>query len=229
MRFARCLLLPVLLLLSGVTLHAGEDQRPRVLVIGDSVYQQPTAELAKTRREQLEIVFLSLEPGEICDTSTALESLDRWLGDGRWDLIHFNFGLGDLIYRAPGMSAFRALPIPAGGVRNTSPALYEANLRKLVDRLKATGARLVWASTTPIRHSSTEVFEKGSEIEYNAIAARVMNANGVPINDMYAYVLGLIDMDKPAGHGADPFFFDRKPLHPPVLDMILENLPRQAN
>ena len=227
MRPSRRLLLLGLLLLSGVGLNAGETkaERPRVLVIGDSIYRQPVAELTKAQKEALEIVYVSLEPGEICNTTTALESLDRWLGDGSWDLIHFNFGLGDLVHRAPGMKAFRVLPIPAGGVRSTSPAQYEANLRKLVDRLKATDARLVWASTTPIRHSATRVFEKGSEIEYNTIAARVMKEKGVPINDMYTYVFELIDMDKPAGHNADPFSFDKKPIHPPILESIQAHLP----
>ena len=89
-----------------------------------------------------------------------------------------------------------------------------------VARLKAAGAKLVWGSTTPIRHSSTNVFEKGTEIEYNALAAKVMAKHGIPTNDMYTFVKGLIDMNKPAGHGADPFFFDRKPIHPPLSEIL---------
>ena len=42
-----------------------------------------------------------------------------------------------------------------------APEQYEKNLRELVKRLKATGAKLVWASTTPIRHSSTQRFRDG--------------------------------------------------------------------
>ena len=227
MRPSRRLLLLGLLFLTAAGLRAGETktERPRVLVIGDSVYRQPVAELTKSEKEQREIVYVSLQPGEVCNTTTALESLDRWLGDVPWDLIHFNFGLGDLVHRAPGMKAFRVLPIPAGGVRSTSPEQYEANLRELVDRLKATEAHLVWASTTPIRHSATRVFEKGSEIEYNNIAARVMKEQGVPINDMYSYVFELIDMSKPASHNADPFSFDKKPIHPPILEAIQAHLP----
>ena len=188
------------------------DERPRVLILGDSIYQQPAAEMRKLLQDQVQVVYPPMPPGEIRNTSTALELLDSWLGEEPWDLIQFNFGLGDLVYRAPGMQAFRVLPRYAGGVRATEPLTYEQNLREVVRRLKATGARVIWASTTPIRHSATDLFELGSEIEYNAIAARVMAQEQIPINDMYHHVRSVIDMDKPAAHGADPFFFDRHPL-----------------
>ena len=126
------------------------------------------------------------------------------------------------------------MPRHAGGIRTTDPRQYEKNLHALVTRLKTTGAKLVWASTTPIRHSSTNVFAKGTEIEYNAIAAKVMAGHGIPANDMYAFVRSLIDMNKPAGHGADPFFFDRKAIHPPLRKILYKylgvspaNLPKQ--
>ncbi|MFT5468260.1 MAG: hypothetical protein ACI8UO_003369 [Verrucomicrobiales bacterium] len=220
LRFSSLLLtLPLLL-----TPVFGEEALPRVLIIGDSVYQQPAAEMAKALKGRVEVVYAAREPGEICNTETALERLDDWLGEGDWDLIHFNFGLGDLVYRAPGMKAFRVFPQHVGGVRATSPSQYEKNLRELAGRLKATGSKLVWASTTPIRHSSTNVFEMGSEVEYNAIAAKVMAYHDVPINDMYAFVFELIDMTTPAGHGADPFSFDKKPIHPPIVERILREL-----
>ena len=204
---------------------ATDEALPRVLILGDSIYAQPAGEVSKALAGRVEVVCPRVQPGEVRTTTAVLENLEDLLGEVQWDLIHFNLGLGDLIYRAPGMESFRVFPKGAGGVRATGPERYEANLRKLVKRLQATGARLVWASTTPIRHSASDVFEKGSEIEYNAIAARVMKEHGVPTNDMYHYVLELIDMDKPASHGADPFFFDRKPLHPPVEEAILKHLP----
>jgi hypothetical protein len=34
----------------------------------------------------------------------------------------------------------------------------------------------------------------------------------------------LIDMNKPADHGAAPFFFDRKPIHPPLRDILRKYL-----
>jgi acyl-CoA thioesterase-1 len=38
-------------------------------------------------------------PAAICgETARGLKSLDSWLSDGRWDVIHFTFGLHDLKY-----------------------------------------------------------------------------------------------------------------------------------
>jgi len=205
-------------------LAASEKSLPRVLILGDQIYQQPATELKKELKGKVEVHYPRLEPGEIWNSTTALELMDRQLGDGQWDIIHFNCGLGDLIHRVPGVKAFRVMPRHAGGIRTTSPRQYEKNLSALVTRLKATKAKLVWASTTPIRHSTTNIFEKGTEIEYNAIARKVMGKHAIPTNDMYTFVKGLIDMNKPAGHGADPFFFDRKPIHPPLLRIIANHL-----
>lgn len=210
--------------LTLATAVSADDEVPRVLILGDSIYQQPVAEAAKELKDRVDVVFAALQPGEVRNTQNSIDNLDRLLGDGRWDVIYFNFGLGDLIHRAPNMKSFRVMAREAGGVRATGPGQYERNLHELVDRLQSTDAKLIWASTTPIRHSTSNVFELGSEIEYNAIAARVMLKHKVPVHDMYSHVRNLIDMDRPASHGADPFFFDRKPLHPPVVQAILSQL-----
>ena len=214
----------VIAIFSAFVLNGGimaeESALPSVLILGDQIYQQPATELRKELKGKAEVNFPGMKPGEVWNSTTALELLDRQLGDGRWDLIHFNCGLGDLIHRVPGVRAFRVMPRHAGGIRTTNPRQYEKNLHALVTRLKTTGAKLVWATTTPIRHSSTNVFAKGTEIEYNAIAAKVMAGHGIPTNDMYVFVKSLIDMNKPAGHGADPFFFDRKAIHPPLREIL---------
>lgn len=216
---------------------AEEETLPRVLIFGDSVYNEPSRAANTELKGKVQVVHVRWDPGEIPSTAAALEHLDRLLGHldkngnmaapenrKKWDVIHVNLGLGDLIHRAPNMKSFRVMPIHVGGVRNTAPKRYEENLHELIKRLKATGAKLIWASTTPIRHSSTNVFEMESEIEYNKIAAKVMAEHGVPINDMYSHVKKIIDMDKPAGHGADPFFFDRKPIHPVMVQIIVDEL-----
>jgi hypothetical protein len=51
------------------------------------------------------------------------------------------------------------------------PADYEANLRSLVATLKATGAKLIWASTTPIPEGELNPPRKFGQVkEYNEIA-----------------------------------------------------------
>jgi len=55
----------------------------------------------------------------------------------------------------------------------------------LVGRLKATGATLIWASTTPVPTDEPGRFE-GDAKKYNAIAKKIMDASGIAIDDLHA-------------------------------------------
>lgn len=147
---------------------------PRVLLIGDSIsmgYTLPVRALLKDRANVHRI------PQNGGPTKTGLARLDAWLGSGPWQVIHFNHGIHDV-------------KIMPDGRPQVSPADYEANLRAIVARLKTTGARLIFALSTPIPDNLRSGSRRfASEIEYNAIASRVMRENGVAINDLHALVL----------------------------------------
>ena len=149
-------------LIVGAADGVAEERLPRVLILGDSVYQQPAGDAAKELKGRVEVVYVALQPGEVRNVQTVLKNFESLVGEGPWDLIHFNVGLGDLVHRAPGMKSFRVMPIEAGGVRAASPKVYEEKLRELVARLRATNAKLVWASTTPIRHSTSPMSSTGT-------------------------------------------------------------------
>ena len=105
--------------------------------------------------------------------------------DGGWDVIHFNHGVWDQAALAP-KNGERATP-EKGGVIRTSIEDYEKNLRAIVARLKQTKATLIWAHTTPILVGSEPGYVGGEMVDrYNAIAAKVMEENGVIINDLNA-------------------------------------------
>ncbi len=152
-----------------------EDQAglPRVLLIGDSIsigYSLPVRELLKGKANVHRI------PANGGPTSRTLTSIDKWLGDKKWDVIHFNWGIHDL-------------KIMESGKRQVEPADYEKNLRTLVAKFKATGAKLIWATTTPIPDGELSPQRKFGQVsEYNAIAKKVMSENGVAIDDLNAAV-----------------------------------------
>ena len=104
--------------------------------------------------------------------------------DGNWDVIHFNHGVWDL-------AAFDAETNERGVEGNLRPRTaiedYEKNLRSIVARLKQTGASLIWAHTTPILEDTPPGYLGGEMVDqYNAVAARIMEENGVIINDLNA-------------------------------------------
>jgi uncharacterized sulfatase len=157
---------------------------PRVLLIGDSIrggYGKGVAKLLAGK------AVVTVNEGNAQDTWNGLKKLDAWLGDGQWDLIHFNWGLWDVAYRNPESKNFGHLDKVSGKLTTPLPD-YEKNLRTLVARLKQTGATLVWASTTPVPDGEPGRI-KGDEIRYNAAAAKIMADNGIAIDDLHAEVL----------------------------------------
>lgn len=146
---------------------------PRVLLIGDSISIGYTAPVRKRLAGKANVHRIPANGGP---TSRGIANIDKWLGDGNWDVIHFNWGIHDL----------KHMP---GGMRQVEPEDYEKNLRALVGKLEATGARLIWASTTPIPDPPLKPARTfGDETEYNAIAAKVMEDNNIPINDLHGYI-----------------------------------------
>jgi hypothetical protein len=233
------LMVQLVLVCGPVVAQEGKAALPKVLIIGDSVYQQHARGVTDDLKGLADVQFAAWPKGVLPNSTSAVKHLDRLLGfkdaagtdvpvgkRPTWDLIHFNVGLGDLIYCVPNIKSHRVLPHYAGGVIRTDAMQYEKNLDSLVRLLKekTPSAKIAWASTTPIRHSRENVFKPGTEIEYNQIAERVMKKHDVSINDMHAYAVSIMDMDKPGPHGFDPFFFDNKPLHPPVVDAIVREL-----
>lgn len=152
---------------------------PRVLLIGDSIsmgYTVATRELLKG------IANVHRIPANGGPTTNGLKSIDSWLGDQKWDVIHFNWGLHDLKYIDD--QANRVDP----KVGKVQVALddYEKNLRTLTQRLKKTGAKLIWCSTTPVPEGA-EARIANDELKYNAIAAKIMEEEGVAIDDLYSF------------------------------------------
>ena len=68
------------------------------------------------------------------------------------------------------------------------PAQYEERLEKIVARLQKTGAKLVWASTTPIPKDEAKKQTPESVVERNAVAARVMQRHGIAVDDLFALI-----------------------------------------
>src|SRR5712671_3671107 len=68
---------------------------PRVLLIGDSIsigYTPGVRELLKGRANVHRI------PANGGPTKNGIANIEKWLGTGKWDVIHYNWGIHDLKY-----------------------------------------------------------------------------------------------------------------------------------
>jgi acyl-CoA thioesterase-1 len=151
---------------------------PRVLLIGDSISLGYTLHVRELLKGKANVHRVLTNCG---DTSRGLQQLDSWLGTGKWDVVHFNFGLHDLKW----LDAKGKYVTPDKGKQVHPVPAYEENLKKIVARLKATGAKLIWCSTTPVPEGSAGRV-KDAELDYNRAAEKVMKENSVAIDDLHA-------------------------------------------
>jgi len=154
---------------------------PQVLIIGDSIsigYFKPLQERLKG------VAVVSHNQGNAQHTANGLKRLNEWLGETRWDVIHFNHGLHDLKY----VDARGKNTSVETGKQQIPIDQYERNLDEIVKRLKKSGAKLIFATTTPVP-DGTIIRAKGDAVIYNRAAEKVMKQHGVPINDLYSFAL----------------------------------------
>jgi acyl-CoA thioesterase-1 len=147
-----------------------DPKLPRVLLIGDSISIGYTVATRSALAGKVNVHRIPTNGGP---TTKGLQSIDAWLGDSKWDVIHFNWGLHDLKYM--------------GDKKQVSLADYDKNIRKLVARLKKTGATLVWCNTTPVPEGVSPSRKNSEVLEYNAVAAKIMTENKIATDDLYTF------------------------------------------
>jgi len=185
-----CRLLPCLFLLAITTTVAVAGDKKRVLLLGDSISIGYTPFVQSQLAEEALVLRPTNKAGkaENCGGTTAgVQHLDRWLGieGGKWDIIHFNWGLHDLKHVKPGQ------PNLASDLATDPPQasleVYEKQLREIVGKLKATGAKLIFATTTYVPEGPHKIYRTDADVVlYNTAALKVMQESGITVNDLYA-------------------------------------------
>ena len=146
---------------------------PRVLIIGDSISIGYTPRV----RRHLDGIANVHRPTTNCRWSAfGDEHIDEWLGDSKWDVIHFNFGLWDWY----GWSQ----------EEKATPESYAKSLESIVQKMKAkTDATLIFAITTPPCVGPEKkvkfVISEQRAKEFNNAARAVMEKHDVRINNLY--------------------------------------------
>lgn len=152
-----------------------------VLLLGDSIrmaYQKRVTELLGGE-------FHVSAPGENCRFAAyTLNSLRMWLPKlPKPDIIHWNNGLWDTAILYPEDGCFTHL------------GEYADALEKILRELQKTGAKIIFASSTPVSPdkqfltTAAPPAHKNEDIRrYNAAARIIMEQHGIEINDLYQLV-----------------------------------------
>ena len=152
-----------------------------VLLLGDSIRIHYQARVI----EELGAEFSVSAPEENCRFSGyTLNCLRWWLQDlPRPDIIHWNNGLWDTNHIYPEDGCFT--PIEE----------YLINLKKILRVLKKTGAKIIFATTTPVsvkrstpRINDSTFHINGEIAEYNKRALELMKSENIPVNDLFTII-----------------------------------------
>ncbi len=167
----------------------------RVLLLGDSIsigYDAEVRRMLGARAEVCRPRRANGSPENCAGTTHGVQRIDHWLSaaGGDWDIIHFNFGLHDLKRVHP--ETRRSSNDPAHP-RQASPEVYEDQLRKIVAKLKRSGAELIFATTTPVPAGARPRRDPADVLRYNAIATAIMREHDIGIDDLYSYADARLD------------------------------------
>ncbi len=166
---------------------------PFVLIIGDSIAIGYTGKVAQSLKGKANVIH---NPGNAQGTSFGLTKLKSWIGDRKWDVIHFNWGLHDL----------KRVKVAGTSQNSTDPndpyqatvEQYSENMKKLVATLKNTGSKLIFATTTPYPTVNNPYRDEKDAAIYNAAALKIMEENSIEVNDLHGVVKDrLEELQKP--------------------------------
>ena len=176
--------------LPNIALGITNKKLPNVLIIGDSIsigYLPFVKELMKDKALVTRPYNEDGNPENCQGTTNGVKNIDKWIGDTKWDVIHFNFGLHDIKHVDPITGKNSKDPEHP---HQADLKQYKKNLEVIVEKLKTTGAKLVFATTTPYPDEvGGPLRDPGMPEKYNKAALKIMKKNGIVVNDLYAFVL----------------------------------------
>lgn len=145
----------------------------KVLLLGDSIrmgYEPYVRESLKDLAE----VCASQNNG--CFAKYTLWGVNLWIKEfGIPDIVHWNNGIWDVHHEAPMVEALTPLEE------------YLETLRRIIQELSRTNAKIIFATTTPVPDDA--VGRSNAEIDrYNREAMKLMNAFHIEINDLNAAI-----------------------------------------
>ena len=155
--------------------HANETNLPRVLLIGDSISRDYYPEVE--RRLAGRAFVARLATSRFVTDPVLFKEVQLVLSETKFDVVLFNNGMH--------------------GWQHTEEE-YQAGLPKFIKtiRVHAPKAKLIWATTTPLRDGKGVTGDTQAEYSderiasRNAIAAKIMTAQNIPIVDLNAAVRG---------------------------------------
>jgi len=155
--------------------HANETNLPRVLLIGDSIARDYYGEVEKRLAGKAFVARLATS--RFVADPVLLKEIELVLSQEKFDVVHFNNGMHGWQH---------------------SEEEYRKAFPKLIETIRAHArkAKLIWATTTPLRNGKDVTWDTKAEYSderiaaRNAIAVEIVTAQKIPTADLNATVRG---------------------------------------
>ncbi len=164
---------------------------PNIMLMGDSISLGYTNYVKEKLNGKVNFFRpLNSKGGYVncAGTTNGIKHIDNWLTlAAKWDVIHFNFGLHDLKHVDPvnGNNSKKQEDPQQADLKS-----YKKNLTAIVKKLKATNAKLIFATTTSYPDKPGGPLRRADQPEkYNKVALKIMKKYKVEINDLNALTL----------------------------------------
>jgi hypothetical protein len=149
------------------------SDRPRVMLIGDSITRAYFTAVERALKDQAYVARIATS--KALGDPALLDEINTFLKQARFDIVHVNIGMHGWAYSEDDYR--RALPDLIAAIRRAAP-----------------GAKLIWASTTPVR-KDREGGAANARIEMrNTIAREYAAAHEIPIDDLHALMTPHADL-----------------------------------
>jgi acyl-CoA thioesterase-1 len=168
-------------------LNAAEPAKPvQILVVGDSIVSGYYSALCGFFDGQASVSKGGTTYNDPNPRWAAL--VDSYIatgGSNGWDVIQFNWGLHAVKYVDE--NNVNCLPGDPGAHIQFTVEEYARQMELWVKELKRTGAKLVFATTTPVPEGAGGSIPYIDVTPYNDAAKAIMATNGIAVNDLYAF------------------------------------------
>lgn len=200
-----------ILLILIIAVVGCKERKKEILIIGDSISIGYTP-FVKDSLITTANVYHNYGNGG--STLRGIDSIYSWIGNRKWDIIHFNFGLHDLCYRNE-----KGKNDKVNGQQMVPLKDYESKLEYIVSILKKTGAKLIFATTTIVPPDEPGRFVD-DVTKYNEIALAVMARNEISVNDLYT---ASIKIHAKNGKGTDNVHYNNMG-YKELADKVIETI-----
>lgn len=158
----------------------------RVLLLGDSIRMGYDKKVRTLLKNEYEVIFAEEDNGRFA-AYTLWQANQYFKNYGHFDLVHWNNGYWDMNIEAPMTEAIHPLDE------------YLNYLKRIIRLIRQNGAKIVFATTTPIYEAGESKDNTGTGasihysndwvITYNAAACGLMEKENIPVNDLYSLCL----------------------------------------